>query len=88
MSGVSFSIHDLGIAYRKAKVDFYYSSLSSLLSIADYEEKLLDNLRSLQTRLDSDDEYWIREEGFLGNWTLVPKSIDLPESNSSKGSLI
>uniref|UniRef100_UPI003AF932D8 hypothetical protein n=1 Tax=Thiolapillus sp. TaxID=2017437 RepID=UPI003AF932D8 len=72
----------------RGRADFYYSSLSSLLSIADYEEKLLDNLRSLQTRLESDDESWVREDDFLGDWTLVPKSIDPPENDPSKGGLI
>jgi len=44
MSQHPFSLYDLGLAYRKAKVDLYYLSHASLLSIADYESNLADNL--------------------------------------------
>ena len=37
-------LKDLGLAYRKAKVDLYYSSHASLEEIADYEENLHENL--------------------------------------------
>lgn len=74
---MNYSLHDLGLAYRKAKVDLYYSSHASLLSIADYESQLADNLHKLQTRLESGDEDWVTEERFIGGWTLAPKSIDL-----------
>jgi hypothetical protein len=33
------TLQDVGLAYRKAKVDFYYSSHASLDAIADYEEQ-------------------------------------------------
>ena len=33
------SLADLGMAYRKAKVDLYYSSHASLNALADYEYK-------------------------------------------------
>ena len=44
------SLHDLGLAYRKAKVDLYYSSHASLAAIADYEDKLHANLTALTLR--------------------------------------
>jgi hypothetical protein len=34
------TLQDLGLAYRKAKVDLYYSSHASLDAIADYESAL------------------------------------------------
>jgi hypothetical protein len=41
------SLHDLGLAYHKAKVNLYYSSHASLGAIADYEDKLHANLTAL-----------------------------------------
>ena len=86
---MSFSLHDLGLAYRKAKVDLYYSSHASLLSIADYESRFADNLYKLQTQLESDNEDWVTEECFIGGWTLAPKSIELPKEmeNADSGSI-
>ena len=31
-----WSLEDIGLAYRKAKVDLYYSTNAPLLAIADY----------------------------------------------------
>ncbi len=85
---MNFSLHDLGIAYRKSKVDLYYSSQPSLLAIADYERQLSDHLHALKSKLEGKDEAWIKEESFLGGWTLVPKSIDLPENGINNDGLI
>jgi len=43
----SFDLKDLGMAYRKAKVDLYYSSHPRLTDIACYEENLHTNLSAL-----------------------------------------
>lgn len=75
---MNLSLEDLGMAYRKAKVDLYYSSHASLLSMAAYEENLFENLQSLLDKLNGDDENWINEDAFLGGWTLAAKSIGLP----------
>lgn len=72
---MNFSLHDLGIAYRKAKVDLYYSSNATLSTIADYESNLAENLQALQTQLNSDEEGWFESVSFLGGWYLAPKSI-------------
>jgi hypothetical protein len=74
-----FTLEDLGLAYRKAKVDLYYSSNASLVGIADYEEKLFDNLNALLDRVNADDEKWVEESSFLGGWTLATKSVSWPE---------
>lgn len=76
---MNFTLQDLGLAYRKAKVDLYYSTNASLLAIAEYESQLTDKLRSLLDKLNGDDEQWITTPEFLGGWTLVPKGIDSPK---------
>jgi hypothetical protein len=80
---MTFTIEDLGLAYRKAKVDLYYSSHGSLLAIVEYESRLLANLQSLLDRLNGEEEAWIKDETFLGDWTLAAKGIDR-ESNHEK----
>lgn len=74
---MNFTLEDLGLAYRKAKVDLYYSTNASLLAIAEYESQLTDKLRSLLDKLNGGDDQWIMDPEFLGGWTLVPKGIDL-----------
>jgi hypothetical protein len=71
------ALKDLGIAYRKAKVDLYYSSHASLDAIADYEECLHANLSALQTRINGEDESWATSSNFLGTWTLATKIVDM-----------
>lgn len=55
------TLQDLGLAYRKAKVDLYYSSHASLDAIADYEENLHANLSALLVKLEGVDESWITQ---------------------------
>ena len=62
------SLENLGLAYRKAKVDLYYSSHASLDVIADYEENLHANLSALLARINGDDESWVTSPDFIGNW--------------------
>lgn len=71
------SLHNLGLAYRKAKVDLYYSSHASLGAIADYEDKLQENLAALLIKIQGDDESWTTTPKFLGSWTLASKSVDM-----------
>ena len=71
------TLQDLGLAYRKAKVDLYYSSHASLDAIADYEENLHANLSALLVKLQSEDESWVTQPEFLGDWTLATKSVDM-----------
>jgi hypothetical protein len=67
----------LGVAYRKAKVDLYYSSHASLDAIADYEASLHTRLSALQAKLQADDESWVTQSEFIGGWTLATKSVDM-----------
>ena len=71
------TLQALGLAYRKAKVDLYYSSHASLDAIADYEANLLAKLSALQAKLQADDESWVTQPEFIGGWTLAAKSVDM-----------
>lgn len=76
---MSFTLEDLGLAYRKAKVDLYYSSHASILAIADYQEKLFEHLNALLEQINGDDEKWVEAHAFLGGWTLATKSVSWPD---------
>jgi hypothetical protein len=71
------SLEALGLAYRKAKVDLYYSSHASLNAIADYESDLHAKLSALQAKLQADEESWVTQPEFIGSWTLATKSVDM-----------
>lgn len=71
------TLQALGLAYRKAKVDLYYSSHASLGAIADYEEAIHSNLTGLLAKLQGDDESWVTQPEFIGGWTLATKSVDM-----------
>ncbi len=71
------TLQDLGLSYRKAKVDLYYSSNASLEAIADYEEALHANLSALLDKMQGNDESWVTQPEFIGGWTLAPKSVDM-----------
>jgi len=73
------TLQDLGLAYRKAKVDLYYSSHASLNLIADYEENLHANLSDLLARINGNDESWVAKQDFVGDWTLATKSVDMDD---------
>ena len=71
------TLQALGLAYRKAKVDLYYSSHASLDAIADYEASLHARLSALQAKLQAEDESWVTQPEFIGGWTLATKSVDM-----------
>ena len=71
------TLQDLGLAYRKAKVDLYYSSHSSLEAIANYEEALHANLTVLVAKVQSEDESWVAHPDFIGSWTLATKQVEM-----------
>src|SRR5690606_10992592 len=66
---------ELILAWRKAKVDLYYSTNPPLLEMAEYEDTLLDNLEKLRERINGEDQRWINDSDFLGTWILDPKAI-------------
>ncbi len=77
---MNLTLRQLGLAYRKAKVDLYYSTNPSLLEIAEYEADLAKNLAKLKMRIEGTSEEWIKNPKFLGRWTLAPKAIRIDNS--------
>lgn len=75
---------DLILAWRKAKVDLYYSTNPPLLEMAEYEDTLLDNLERLRERINGEDQSWINDSDFLGTWTLAPKAIFFQEKRNAR----
>ncbi|NKF26066.1 RNA-directed DNA polymerase [Pseudomonas sp. BGM005] len=73
----SVSLSDLGLAYRKAKVDLYYSTNPSLFDIANYEDDLSQNLVRLKEQIEAASEDWVKDPAFLGTWMLAPKEIQM-----------
>lgn len=69
------NLHVLGLAYRKAKADLFYSSYASLNSIASYEDDLFNNLTKLQANIRREDTSWVRSSEFVGTWFPAPKAI-------------
>lgn len=81
---MSVSLHDLGLAYRKAKVDLYYSTNPSLFDIANYEDDLSQNLTRLKEQIEASSEDWVKEPDFLGTWTLAPKEIQMSKGKQDQ----
>lgn len=81
------TLDKLILAWRKAKVDLYYSTNPPLFAMADYEDNLLENLESLRQRINGEDQGWVTDSEFLGTWTLAPKAITfqkVPEESATK----
>lgn len=83
---MTFSLIDMGTAYRKAKVDLYYSTNPSLDRIAAYETDLEDNLTDLLVRINGESESWVHEVDFLGSYTFLPKSVRFTQGEEFLGS--
>lgn len=82
------TLAELILAWRKAKVDLFYSANPPLFEMADYEDNLFDNLGQLCQRINSNDQDWVVDPGFLGTWALVPKAITFEKSASQEAMLI
>ncbi|WBU42645.1 MULTISPECIES: hypothetical protein [Marinobacter] len=72
---MTVKLKDLGIAFRKAKVDLYYSTNLSLFAIADYE----GNLQRLLRKINGRSTVWVKDSDFLDTWTLASKTIKCPK---------
>lgn len=68
-----YSLKDLGIAYRKAKVDLYYSSRAARRDLLSFEGALSRNLQRLRSQLLTDS---FRMPTGPDTWTIVPKHIE------------
>lgn len=56
-----FTLDDLALAYRKAKVDLHYSNDARPEDLLEYEENLGARLRSLLGRLNGASTGWVRD---------------------------
>ncbi|TFD91233.1 reverse transcriptase domain-containing protein [Cryobacterium serini] len=72
---MSWTLADMGKAYRKAKVDLYYTTSPSMLAIADYEVALESNLRRLLDKINGTATDWVEEVDFFGGYTYLPTSV-------------
>lgn len=70
---MTVELRDLGTAFRKAKVDLYYSKNPSLFAIADYEGNLEENLERLLKKINGRSTAWVKDSDLLGTWTFVSR---------------
>lgn len=82
---MEITLEALALAYRKAKVDLYYSSQSRELDLLAYEQNLAANLTALQTALRAGDEDFFASEEFIGGYTFVPKTVSTSPRDSGAG---
>ena len=70
------TIDELYLAYRKAKVDLYYSSYKRIHDLSRWERDLDKNLRNLQSKINGKDlSNDFGERKFVGGVTYLPKSL-------------
>lgn len=72
------------LAWRKAKVDLYYSTNPPLFEMARYEDNLISNLETLSESINSENTDWVTEPKFLGMWTLAPKAISFDKESEDR----
>lgn len=69
------TLEQLVVAYRKAKVDLYFSVDSRELDLLEYEENLETRLGRLLALINGDSAEWVTTRGFTGSYSIVPKSL-------------
>ena len=69
------TLDDLVVAYRKAKVDLYYSTEPRYFDIVRYEEALTERLTDLLARVNGQGTAWVKDPAFVGDFTFAPKSV-------------
>lgn len=83
-----YSLTDWLFAYRKAKVDMFYSSYCDKISLAKYEENLIPNLEKLKKQFDdccADNTFSsFCSENFLGDYYFTGKKYDIDVEKNSK----
>ena len=71
-------LQDLGMAYRKAKADLFYSPRCCRQELLTYEVNLDANLRALAEKIESGSQIITHER----SWSLIPKGINTEESKA------
>lgn len=80
-----FNVEELALAYRKAKVDLFFSALSKHVDIVDYEKSLIENLTQLCHWINHEnDDSWVNSE-FVGGFRVAPKSVDVAQAPCVEG---
>jgi len=83
-----FTLDDLFVAYRKAKVDsFYERTQPSAIAFAEYEKNLPENIDSLLSRLNDPTDHWYEDPHFLGTYGYVPKDLKIPPSGDQNAAI-
>lgn len=82
----ALTLADLLVAYRKAKADcFFENCFPTAIKFAEYERNLLDNLKTLLERLQSNKGFSELDD-LLGPCRLLPKKLgNQPKKNSQNG---
>jgi hypothetical protein len=72
-----FSLADVYVAYRKAKVEAYYENTHfHAIAFTEYEQNLQNNLANLLKTLEEPKPEWPLRTDFLGEFAYLPKSVD------------
>lgn len=83
---MNIQLHQLVEAYRKAKVDaFYENGHVNAEQFAHYEANLIENLKSLQSKLLEKQSNWFKSAEFVGTAQPILKSIKLSSSEKDSG---
>ncbi|MET4004292.1 hypothetical protein ABIB48_003030 [Arthrobacter sp. UYCu511] len=83
-----YTLEQLALAYRKAKVDLHYSNDSRSFDLLHYETELDKNLTSLLKRLNSNDTSWVDEPKYLGMYGIIPKTLrETPTNTNSNNTM-
>lgn len=83
MSEDFITLEDMFIAYRKVKVDLFYTGYYSPEVIIEYENNLEIKLKNLYERIISGKSDWVKSKDFVGGWYYIPKSIDIDNKQDS-----
>ncbi|CAI9393109.1 RNA-directed DNA polymerase [Microbacterium sp. T2.11-28] len=79
------TLEQLVLAYRKAKVDLYFSVDSRELDLLDYEENLESRLGQLLALINGDSVDWVTKPSFVGSYSIVPKSLTTGDPGFNAG---
>lgn len=72
---VEITLENLIFAYRKAKVDLYFSVDSRELDLLEYEGNLHARLSALLLKINGTSSGWVEAASFIGGYSIVPKSL-------------
>ena len=76
---------NLLFAYRKVKVDLFYSSIPARRNLIEYEENLLDNLTKLkEALLNNKLNKYLNSNNKAFGYFLIPKKINYDDSTTDK----